>query len=554
MENKSIFNNWVLNLSLKDQSMLMTVIRGTDSENFECKKVTKMLRNIIVKTYTTKTKFSTETVYPDTDITNILALHMYTEPHWYSHIVKAIKIIIKSYPDVYAVAYWNKVISQVEELSPISINAKKLLERKALLTRVRRDIKVGLQLELLPNSDEVSDARLMCTYIENVLQLVNNKIVAEFNIEAPMFEVKDEPQVGNDTVNIGTELLAKHDGVDINECLKDTYNIEVVFNNFEWSDTNQNVIPKGITNGIVVNSNFWVVPKNSNTMDTIIRAIKDNFPNGNYLTFSAKRVFMGDEVLEVNNENEPISIDDLNNVTDNVVATTDSVCDGAYYWPELPIIKERLKYYFVEGDKITVYAYNNKVVFTPDSVGDGVLDFVTVYPHRFNPSFTRYELPLKLFDLDNGLNTDIDFHFKRIRKLLGDNFLDKIEHNGLCVNMDVMNKAVRFQEDNPVDENEPISKDMFIKSRLEHYSISDNVVTAYAEKGTRVGHDAKLIVLTPLPVVDNRRYLKYNIPLELFTDENIYDANAFRELKNNELIITDDAISEKMIECETKRV
>ena len=61
----------------------------------------------------------------------------------------------------------------------------------------------------------------------------------------------------------------------------------VRFHNFNWDDDDINNISEGIIDGIVMHNNLWVIPAKSNTLESVILAIMNDF-DAQYLTVSAK--------------------------------------------------------------------------------------------------------------------------------------------------------------------------------------------------------------------------------------------------------------------------
>ena len=113
-----VLQDWVMSLDWKEQTGLISAIRGVDISDYEllekeCKSITKMIRFLVLNNADSKTSFMTDEVLSPTDIVSKLE-YLYNQVtlgnlplHWSSHIFDAISIIIKKHPSKYIRMYWS---------------------------------------------------------------------------------------------------------------------------------------------------------------------------------------------------------------------------------------------------------------------------------------------------------------------------------------------------------------------------------------------------------------------------------------------------------------
>lgn len=130
----SVLQEWVMSLSWKHQTGLISAIRGVDMEDGStsqyCKTITKMIRYLLLNNTDNKTKFMNDEVSPIDEVVAILnLLHDHValgilSNHWFDHILLAIKSIIDNHPNPYTRVYWLTVynnynmsgVSKVEQV------------------------------------------------------------------------------------------------------------------------------------------------------------------------------------------------------------------------------------------------------------------------------------------------------------------------------------------------------------------------------------------------------------------------------------------------------
>lgn len=125
MSKGSVLQPWVEKLSWKEQTGLISAIRGvddTDANGYEdLKKITKMLRYLILNNADNSTQFMTDQIMEADFLKSVLNIEAsyvknskYAEGHWYSHILMAIKIIMHKHPNPYTKKYWYDIHSKLE--------------------------------------------------------------------------------------------------------------------------------------------------------------------------------------------------------------------------------------------------------------------------------------------------------------------------------------------------------------------------------------------------------------------------------------------------------
>jgi hypothetical protein len=103
---KSVLQPWVSECTLKEQTTLLSVIRGNDNECVSAKNITKMLRYIILVNADKSTTFMDDKILPVGKVVNYLKNQYADNPHWVEHVVYASFVIGKSCDNPYARRYW----------------------------------------------------------------------------------------------------------------------------------------------------------------------------------------------------------------------------------------------------------------------------------------------------------------------------------------------------------------------------------------------------------------------------------------------------------------
>lgn len=138
-----VIQQWVMELNWKEQTGLISAIRGVDSSdidreiNSSCKKITKMIRFLVLNNAVSRTGFMTDRVIEIDKLVDILdtindqVIQGIISLHWFDHILMAIKIIIDKHPNPYTRMYWHIVYTQYNS-SPVSAVEKNALERATI--------------------------------------------------------------------------------------------------------------------------------------------------------------------------------------------------------------------------------------------------------------------------------------------------------------------------------------------------------------------------------------------------------------------------------------
>jgi hypothetical protein len=126
MANELVLQPWLSKLSFKEQTGLLSAIRGIDDKDDdelypELKNVTKMIRFIVLKNADDKTEFMTTEVNDPKDMVIALNIHAeqiknskYEQGHWYQHILMAVRTILKKHPSPYIRFYWSGFYGQLK--------------------------------------------------------------------------------------------------------------------------------------------------------------------------------------------------------------------------------------------------------------------------------------------------------------------------------------------------------------------------------------------------------------------------------------------------------
>jgi len=107
-----VIQDWVTKLNLKEQSSLISVLRGSDSNNGTCtesKNITKMLRFIISKDAGKKSSYMSDYVVRQSKVIGFLFKSYKDNKHWVDHVISAAFHIKRNHPDSYVREYWGNV-------------------------------------------------------------------------------------------------------------------------------------------------------------------------------------------------------------------------------------------------------------------------------------------------------------------------------------------------------------------------------------------------------------------------------------------------------------
>lgn len=176
-----VLQEWVMTLKWKDQTGLISAIRGIDMIGIDptdievsnkCKSITKMIRFLVLNNADSRTNFMTDKVIIlDKLVDNLLYLHKQVSlgilsNHWFDHILLAIKSIRAFHPNPYTRLYWDTVYTKYNTV-PTPNAERVVLEENDITDDNITEIKDILSLIDGDNSgvvEESSDDRLASDY------------------------------------------------------------------------------------------------------------------------------------------------------------------------------------------------------------------------------------------------------------------------------------------------------------------------------------------------------------------------------------------------------
>ena len=127
--NNIVLEDWVLTLPMKEQCSLLSVVRGNDKDNGTCeysKRVTKMLRYLILRNVGKKYTYMSEDVIKRNTVINTLYNQYPTNKHFVDHVMQAGFLVASDHPNNYIREYWGNVSSALYS----KIKSYKRKERK----------------------------------------------------------------------------------------------------------------------------------------------------------------------------------------------------------------------------------------------------------------------------------------------------------------------------------------------------------------------------------------------------------------------------------------
>lgn len=183
--NNSILHNWIVELDLKDQTHLITVLRGCDIENDRLKLVTKMLRFLIGKNFVKKTKYSDDNILNINKFVEILVYSRSISNHWLEHILLAIKIVAEKNPESYIRYYYNNIIKEYNSIPILEPFIYRLYkERDELIVKITK-----LKTWIDSNETEVySDQREQLLLMQRYMEIVIKRLKDYFDKNNLMYD------------------------------------------------------------------------------------------------------------------------------------------------------------------------------------------------------------------------------------------------------------------------------------------------------------------------------------------------------------------------------
>ena len=134
-KHEAVLQDWVCKLNFKQQTGLISAIRGFDGEEgesfgYSLKDLTKMVRGVILKNADSSTKFMSLTPLDKNDVVDTLAKwseHV-KDWHWLNHIVMAMHTISLYHYNEYTKLYYLEVCqAYARRVNEVNIRLDKIL-------------------------------------------------------------------------------------------------------------------------------------------------------------------------------------------------------------------------------------------------------------------------------------------------------------------------------------------------------------------------------------------------------------------------------------------
>lgn len=204
-----VIQDWVMSLGWKEQTGLISAIRGVDlvfeKVNDEVarksKSITRMIRFLVLNNADSRTGFMTDKVM---DNSKVLSLLMYLNSridtgelssHWFDHIMVAINIIKSSHPNPYVRVYWSSIYSTYNS-APMGVKD---------ITVTSEDLKDIIST--INNSGLVDDTSGVCYSIDKVVK-PDEAIIVDMDDN---LSIKDDTELKTNCV----EANVKSDTLDL---------------------------------------------------------------------------------------------------------------------------------------------------------------------------------------------------------------------------------------------------------------------------------------------------------------------------------------------------
>ncbi len=206
-----VLQEWVMTLKWKDQTGLISAIRGVDMIGVDptdievsnkCKSITKMIRFLVLNNADSRTNFMTDKVIIlDKLVDNLLYLHKQVSlgivsNHWFDHILLAIKSIRAFHPNPYTRIYWDTVYTKYNT-TPTSNAERVVLEENDITDDNITEIKDILSLidgDNIGLVEESSDDRLARDYVKPTKSKKSKPVIEsilDINNEHPTIDDKN---------------------------------------------------------------------------------------------------------------------------------------------------------------------------------------------------------------------------------------------------------------------------------------------------------------------------------------------------------------------------
>ena len=114
-----VLQEWVTKLSWKEQTGLISAIRGEDNDGAgttDTKALTKLVRKIVLNNADPKTEFMVQLLMPPGDYAILLVAAVSHAPsNWTEHMLLALRIIAKKNKDVFVTWFINEILETYDK-------------------------------------------------------------------------------------------------------------------------------------------------------------------------------------------------------------------------------------------------------------------------------------------------------------------------------------------------------------------------------------------------------------------------------------------------------
>lgn len=135
-----VLQDWTKNLTFKQQTGLISTIRGNDAKNgtcYESKEITKMIRFLVLKDADKKTEFMTNKVLKQNRVIRFLKESYPTNQHWVEHIIGTAFNFKHNHPNNYVKEYWGGIGSIAQNnIKMFNAQEKERIKREAYIKKI----------------------------------------------------------------------------------------------------------------------------------------------------------------------------------------------------------------------------------------------------------------------------------------------------------------------------------------------------------------------------------------------------------------------------------
>lgn len=214
LPNNSVLQDWVVSTKFKEQTGLISAIRGFDGLIDEdtanrAKALTKMIRHVVLKNADDTTEFMSKEILDMNEIREIIELFKRGEiggaygTHWADHIIMAIRIISKNHYNEYVKYFYREILKvpKKENTDDILVSNKPNDEEYVDTDKIGYGDSISqepCEVSIKPNTNEIS--------------IVSNKTKDNSDIpDGTTISVKPTVDVSEKTVDETLELEKEHE-------------------------------------------------------------------------------------------------------------------------------------------------------------------------------------------------------------------------------------------------------------------------------------------------------------------------------------------------------